>query len=83
MKLTGSPRNEQKAGTARKTLEVMTLKTFKDQYIYAAGKHETDHELWLELFRIIDKLYGEKSEVFSRLHAFRLAGACIKKSKAM
>ena len=59
------------------------MKTFKDPYIYAAGKHETDHELWLELFQIIDKLYGEKSEVFSRLEAFRNAGTCLKKSKTI
>jgi len=83
MKLTGSPRNEQKAGTARKTLEVMTLKTFKDPYEYAVGRFEADHELWLELFQIIDKLYGEKSEVFSKLHAFRLVGTCLKKIKTM
>jgi len=64
-------------------IEVIILKTFKDPYEYAKGKFEADHRLWLELFQIIDKLFGESSEVFSRLHAFRLAGACIKKSKAM
>lgn len=59
------------------------MKTFKDPYKYAVGRFEQDHELWLELFQIIDKLYGEKSEVFSKLQAFRLAGTAIKKSKKM
>lgn len=59
------------------------MKTFKDPYEYAVGRFEADHELWLELFKITDKLYGEKSEVFSRLHAFRLAGLAVKAGKSM
>ncbi len=63
--------------------EVCRLKTFEDPYEYAVGRFEADHELWLELFQITDKLYGEKSNVFSKLHTFRMAGTAIKKSKRM
>lgn len=59
------------------------MKTFTDPYEYAVGRFEADHELWLELFQITDKLYGEKSEVFSKLHAFRLVGLAVKAGKSM
>lgn len=58
-------------------------KTFNDPYEYAVGRFERDHELWLELFQIIDKLYGEKSKIFSKLYAFRIAGTAIKESGNM
>lgn len=62
---------------------MVAIKIFNDPYEYAEGWFEADHSLWLELFQVIDKVYGEKSEVFVKLHSFRTAGTSIKRGKSM
>lgn len=52
----------------------------QDPYLYAKGYCEADSELWLEFFRIVDKLYPE-SKLLEHLYAFRTAGANLKPGK--
>jgi len=59
------------------------MTTFQDPYSYAEGRYEADSELWKEFFQILDKLYGRDSELFQKLHAFRMAGTALKWSRTM
>lgn len=59
------------------------MTTFQDPYSYAEGRYEADSELWKEFFQVLDKLYGQESQIFRNLKAFRMAGTALKWSKTM